>query len=298
MVVPIKTIGGYYIMLKVHQKKNIFLFLLGFALTLVVTACGGSEAEETNTTASAWDQMKEKGTITVGTAGTLYPTSYHDSETDQLTGFEVEVVREMGKRLDLEVEFVEMAFDGMLTSINSGTIDIAANDISITEDRKEKFAFSIPYKYSFATAIVRKDDLSGIETIEDIKGKKAAGEATTIYMDIARKYGAEEVIYDNATNEQYLRDVSSGRTDIIINDYYLQKLGLEAFPDLNITIHPELKFETPDEGVGMIMKKGNNELKEQIDQTIKEMLEDGTISELSKQFFGGDDVTQKPVLNY
>src|SRR5690606_9610138 len=108
---------------------------------------------------------------------------------------------ELARRLELEVEFVEMAFDGMLTSINSGQVDIAANDISITEERREKFAFSDPYKFSFATMIVRKDDLSGIKTIEDIKGKKAAGEATTVYMDIARKYGAEEVIYDNATNE-------------------------------------------------------------------------------------------------
>ncbi|MET3695911.1 amino acid ABC transporter substrate-binding protein (PAAT family) [Bacillus oleivorans] len=277
-------------------QKFIFAVLLA-AIALVVTACGSS-GENTADSASKWDQMKENGTIKVGTAGTLYPASYHDSESDQLTGFDVEVVREMAKRMGLEAEFVEMAFDGMLTSLNSGTIDIAANDISITEDRKEKFAFSIPYKHSFATAIVRKDDLSGIDTIEDVKGKKAAGEATTIYMDIARKYGAEEVIYDNATNEQYLRDVSSGRTDIIINDYYLQKLGIAAFPDLNITIHPDLKFETPDQGAGIIMKKDNNQLKEQIDQTLQEMLEDGTISELSKQFFGGDDVTKKPDLNY
>ncbi|WP_243298539.1 transporter substrate-binding domain-containing protein [Bacillus litorisediminis] len=279
-----------------HKRPIVFACLL-ISLAFVITACSSTGADEPNATGT-WDQIKEKGTIIVGTAGTLYPASYHDSENDQLTGFDVEVVRELSKRMGLEVEFVEMAFDGMLTSLNSGTIDIAANDISITEDRKEKFSFSIPYKYSFATAIVRKDDLSGIKTIEDIKGKKAAGEATTIYMDIARKYGAEEVIYDNATNEQYLRDVSSGRTDIIINDYYLQKLGLAAFPDFNITIHPDLKFETPDEGVGLIMKKENEELKKQIDQTLQEMLKDGTISELSKQFFDGEDVTKKREINY
>lgn len=186
----------------------------------------------------------------------------------------------------------------MLTSINSGQVDIAANDISITEERKEKFAFSDPYKFSFATMIVRKDDLSGIKTIEDIKGKKAAGEATTVYMDIARMYGAEEVIYDNATNELYLRDVATGRTDLIINDYYLQKLALEAFPDLNITIHPDIKFKIPNEGTGIIMKKGEAELQENINKVIREMLEDGTISELSKRFFGGDDVTVMPELEY
>ena len=69
----------------------------------------------------------------------------------------------MAKRMDLKVDFKEMAFDGMLTSLNSGKVDIAANDINKTDDpsRNKKFAFSTPYKFSYATAIVRKDDLSG-----------------------------------------------------------------------------------------------------------------------------------------
>jgi len=281
------------------MRKN-YIFILSLILTVLLSACGNGNQNGTgndgNKSPTLWDEIKSEGKITVATPGTLYPSSYHDSDTNELTGFEVEIVREMAKRLNLEVDFVEMAFDGMLTSINSGQVDIAASDVSITAERKEKFSFSIPYKYSFATAIVRKDDLSGIETVEDIKGKKAAGEATTVYMEIARKYGAEEVVYDNATNELYLRDVAAGRTDLIINDYYLQKQALEYFRDLNITIHPNLKFGTPDEGVGIIMKKDETELQENINKVIQEMLNDGTISELSKKYFGGDDVTVKPEL--
>lgn len=287
------------------KKIKIGLTAIILSILFILGACSNDENEVGNkeglndkTETTAWDRIKEKGKIMVGTSGTLYPTSYHDSKSNELTGFDVEVVREMAKRLDLEVEFVEMAFDGMLASINNGTIDIAANDISITKERKAKFGFSIPYKFSFATAIVRKDDLSGIKTVEDIKGKKAAGEATTVYMDIAREYGAEEVIYDNATNEAYLRDVAIGRTDLIINDYYLQLQALEFFPDLNITIHPDLKFDTPDEGIGIIMKKDEKELQENINKTIQEMLDDGTITKLSKKYFSGNDVTVKPDIQY
>ncbi|MFP3490244.1 transporter substrate-binding domain-containing protein, partial [Staphylococcus sp. SIMBA_130] len=85
-------------------------------------------------------------------------------------GYEVEVVREMAKRLDLDVEFEEMGFDGMLTSINSGKVDLAANDITSTDERMEKFTFSEPVKYSYGTAIVRKDDLSGIQSLDDLEG--------------------------------------------------------------------------------------------------------------------------------
>lgn len=273
------------------------MFVLVLALVVVTAACGNGDSTKEKKENSSWDKIKKEGKITVATSGTLYPTSFHESKTDKLTGFEVEVVREMAKRMDLKVDFKEMAFDGMLTSLNSGKVDIAANDINKTNDpsRNKKFAFSTPYKFSYATAIVRKDDLSGIKTVDDIKGKKAAGEATTNYMKIAKKFGAEEVVYDNATNEQYLRDVSAGRTDIIINDYYLQKLAIAAFPDLNITIHPDLQFETGEKGTSIVMKKANsNELKKHIDQTIQEMLDDGTIAKLSKQFFDGADVTKQP----
>lgn len=230
--------------------------------------------------------------MTVATSGTLLATSFRDPKSDELTGFEVEVVRELGKRLDLDIEFKELGFDEMLTSVNTGQIDIAANDIEITEDRLDNFIFSTPIKHSYGTAVVRKDDLSGIKTLEDLKGKKAAGASTSIYMEIARSYGAEEVTYDNATNEVYLRDVSIGRTDVILNDYYLSTFGVAAFPELNITIHPDIKY-SPSE-VGLVMNKDNKELAENVNKTLEEMLEDGTISEISAEFFGGADVSVKP----
>ncbi|MBG9917535.1 transporter substrate-binding domain-containing protein [Bacillus sonorensis] len=267
------------------------------AFVFITAACSTAQ-NGTRDQKTAWEQLKEKGKIVVATSGTLYPTSYHDTDTgkDKLTGYEVEVVREAAKRLGLDVEFKEMGFDGMLTAVNSGQVDAAANDITMTKDRQKKFLFSKPYKYSYGTAIVRKKDLSGIRTLDDLKGKKAAGAATTVYMDIARKYGAEEVIYDNATNEQYLKDVANGRTDVILNDYYLQKLALAAMPDLDLTIHPDFKYYPHQQG--LIMKKGNTGLKEQFDQTIKDMLKDGTIKKISKTFFGGADVSKKQDIDF
>lgn len=279
-------------MLKALILKN-GMAAIGVLSLGLLAGCGSSDqTEETAETKSAWDEIQEKGSLKVATSGTLLATSFRDAESDELTGFEVEVVRELGERLDLEVEFTELGFDEMLTSVNTGQIDMAANDIEISEDRLDKFIFSTPIKYSYGTAVVRKDDLSGIKTLEDLKGKKAAGASTSIYMEIARDYGAEEVTYDNATNEVYLRDVSIGRTDVILNDYYLSTFGVAAFPELNITIHPDIKY-SPSE-VGLVMNKDNEELADNVNQVLEEMLEDGTISEISAEFFGGADVSVKP----
>ncbi|WMT28800.1 transporter substrate-binding domain-containing protein [Bacillus aerius] len=278
-------------MSRFYHRKPIWVLLIVSALMLVMSACNQSGSSQSGE--SKWDQIRKKGKIVVATSGTLYPTSYHDTSNgkDQLTGYEVEVVKEAFKRLDVKVEFKEMGYDGMLSAINSGQVDAAANDIDITDDRKDKFAFSTPYKYSYGTAIVRKDDLSGIKTLKDLKGKKAAGAATTIYMDVARKYGAKEVIYDNATNEQYLKDVANGRTDVILNDYYLQTLALAAFPKLNITIHPDLKYMPNEQG--FVIKKDNTELQKELNRVLKEMKKDGTMKKISEKFFNHADVSKK-----
>lgn len=276
-----------------NSIKRLAPFLLMGLVVFVISACSnGNEGDQLADEASVWEQIQEEGKLVVATSGTLYPTSYYEEGSDTVTGYEVEVVREMGKRLDLEVEFEEMGFDGMLTSINSGKVDLAANDITNTEKREEKFTFSEPIKYSYGTAIVRKDDLSGIKSLDDLDGKKAAGASTTIYMEVARENGAEEVIYDNATNEQYLRDVSTGRTDIILNDYYLQTLALAAFPDLNITIHPDIEYYPNNQAV--VMKKDSGELESKVNETLKEMKDDGTLKELSEKFFNGADVSVEP----
>ncbi len=273
-------------------KKQGWALLAGTLSLSLLAGCGSSDSESGSEEAkTAWDEIKEEGTLTVATSGTLYPTSFREEGTDKLTGFEVEVVREVAERLELEVEFTELGFDEMLTSVQTGQVDLAANDIEATEDRKEKFAFSTPFKFSYGTAIVRKDDLSGIETLEDLKGKKAAGASTSVYMELARSLGAEEVVYDNATNEAYLRYVAFERTDVILNDYYLQTLALAAFPELNITIHPDIKY-SPSE-VSMVMSKENEELVKNINGAIEEMLEDGTIANISKEFFNDADVTEK-----
>lgn len=272
-----------------HSKAVIFSFTMAFFL--ILAACSGKNEADSKDT--GWEQIKDKGKIVVATSGTLYPTSYHDTDSgsDKLTGYEVEVVREAAKRLGLKVEFKEMGIDGMLTAVNSGQVDAAANDIDVTKDREKKFAFSTPYKYSYGTAIVRKDDLSGIKTLKDLKGKKAAGAATTVYMEVARKYGAKEVIYDNATNEQYLKDVANGRTDVILNDYYLQTLALAAFPDLNITIHPDIKYMPNKQA--LVIKKSNEALQKKMNEALKEMSKDGSLTKLSKQFFNKADVSKK-----
>lgn len=264
-------------------KKLSGIFSL-IAVILVIGACGKPAAKETSGD-NSWNKVEKANKLVVATSGTLFPASYYDDQ-NELTGYSVEVTREIAKRLGLDIEFKEYNIDGTIASLKNGTADLIANDLSLSKARAKNFALSLPLKYSFDSMIVRKSDNSGISSLEDLKGKKAAGEATTGYMKIAEKFGAELVSYDNATNDQYLTDVANGRTDVILNDYYLQKMSVGALPDIPVKILEDVYFNASTSG--LLYNKKDVALREKIDQIIVEMQTDGKLKELAETFFGTD----------
>ncbi len=269
------------------KKLSLLLFIL--TIGFVLTACGTEEAgtKNSNTASeekSSWDRIKESGKLVVGTEGLYFPVTYFDEDTKELTGFDVEVVRELGKRLGLEIEFKTMEFDGLLPALRNGQIDVAANDFTITEERLEKFDFTIPIKHSFGSAIVREDGSSNIETVEDLTGKKVGGSATSNYSEFARSQGAEVVVYTGS--DTVLPEIVNGRVDATLNDYLVLIQHLKQFNKPGLKLAENVKFE-PNVGA-IVMQKDSPELKEQLDTVLQEMIDDGTVKEIALEFFGAD----------
>lgn len=282
-------------------QRNKKALLSGFAAfsALFLAACGNTDtgnssdetanSDNTSTEKTVWDRIEESGVLKVATSGTLFPSSYHGDD-NELTGYEVEVVKEVADRLGLEVDFMEMGVDGMLTAVQSGQVDAAANGFDITEARLEDYHFSDPYKYSFGGLVVRASDNSGIETMEDWEGKKAAGGATTVYMALAKQLGAEPVTYDNATNDVFFRDVASGRTDFIPNDYYVSNTAVQFYAELGVKMS-DLYYNPSQQAI--VLSKDDTSVKEKIDPILAELAEEGVLTELSEEFFGGEDVSKE-----
>ncbi|NRR75514.1 transporter substrate-binding domain-containing protein [Tetragenococcus halophilus] len=269
------------------MKKNFIVLLL--LLGGVLTACTNNEensAEEDN----SWQNVEEEGQLTVATSGTLYPSSFYNDD-NELVGYDVDVAKEVADRLDVDIEFEEYNVDGQISSLQNENTDFAANDFSLNSDREENFLLSSPIKYSFASLIVREEDDSGIASLEDLEGKKAAGEPNTSYMRAAEQYGVELVTYDNATNEQYLTDVANGRTDTVVNDYYLQKMTTETLDDIPVKILDDVYFNLDHNG--FLFEKEHEALHEKVNEVLAEMKDDGTLKEISEEYFDAD-VSEKP----
>ncbi len=274
-------------------KKIVTSALLVSSLTLAACSNDTSQTTSSSTEQTQWEKIQEAGVLKVATPGTLFPTSYYNDK-EELVGYEIDMLNEIGKRLNIEIEYQEIGVAEAFTSVDSGKVDIAVNNFDTTPERLEKYNFSIPYKYSVGGYIVREDGSSGLEKadLSDWTGKKAGGGAGTQYMKIAEKLGAEPVIYDNVTNDVYLRDVSTGRTDFIPNDYFTQVMAVKwvkaNFPDIKVKMG-EAKYNPTEQGI--VMSKADDSLKEKLDEAIKSMQEDGTLKAISEKYYAGQDLT-------
>lgn len=272
------------------MKTKLGVSILASLAVITLGGCAASNSTSKSSTDANWDKIEKDKTITVATSGTLFPASYHNKE-NKLVGYDIDVITEAAKRLNLKVKTVEYNVDGQLAAVQNGSADLIANDMSINKERAKKFTLTSPIKWSFGSMIVRKSDDSGIKSFDDLKGKKAAGEATTNYMKIAESMGATLVNYDNATNDQYLTDVANGRTDVILNDYYLQKMATAALPDVPVKILPNLYFNLSSSG--FLMKKTSTTLEKKLNDELAAMKKDGTLQKISKEYYYAD-VTEKP----
>ncbi|WKA51846.1 transporter substrate-binding domain-containing protein [Planococcus liqunii] len=275
------------------NTKHLLLLLAVLAAVILLAACGSKEtsneaaASSENKEQNAWERIEEAGKIVVGTEGLYYPITYHDETTKELTGYDVEVARALGEKLGLEVEFKEMEFDGLLPALRNGQIDIAANDFAITDERKEKFDFTVPVKHSYGSAIVRESDNSGIESVEDLKGKKVGGSATSNYSKFAQEQGAEVIVYTGS--DTVLPEIVNGRVDATLNDYLVLMRSLEQYDKPGLKLAEGVKFSFSSSAI--VMPKDSPELKEKLDAALEELLADGTLKEISTKFLGAD-VTQ------
>lgn len=100
-------------------------------------------------------ELKEKGTLTIGLEGTFAPYSYR--KDGKLTGFEVELGKQLAKEMGLKAKFVPTKWDGLIAGLDTGKYDVVLNNVTITKERKEKYLFSKPYIYSHFALITKKD---------------------------------------------------------------------------------------------------------------------------------------------
>ncbi|MBV6682828.1 amino acid ABC transporter substrate-binding protein [Rossellomorea sp. RS05] len=266
------------------KKWRISIVLIA-VLSLVLTACSSGDSKSGSDEEALYNKVKEDGKILIGTEGTYPPFTFHD-DSGKLTGFDVELAREVAKRLGVKAEFQETQWDAMFEGLNSKRFDMIANQVGVREDRQKKYDFSTPYIESSAVVVAKKDN-KNVKSFEDIKGLKSAQSLTSNYRDIAEKNGAE--IQGVEGLSQSIELIEQGRVDVTVNDKISVLDYLNKKKGANVKIVAEAGEASES---AFMFRKGDDKLVKEVNKALEDMKEDGTYKKISEKWFG-EDVSPK-----
>ncbi|MBI3241073.1 MAG: transporter substrate-binding domain-containing protein [Chloroflexi bacterium] len=302
------------------MKKIHLIISLVVLAALVLTACGG--AATTAAPADLLGEITARGTLVVSTDPNYAPQSVAKPDgtrtagtkcaSDQLTageleGFDIDVALELGKRLGVETCFVTPGWDIITAGSWADKWDISVGSMTITTGRQQVLHFTTPYYYTPAQFAAAAD--SGIASLDDLNGKAiCVGVATTYESYLNKKFDdlglPESSIYAQppegvtvvplTSDQDCAQSIAAGRTDFqayltsgtvvdqnIASGVPVVKVGGAAYSeDLSVAIDRSHKLNP-------------TTLVSKIDDAVKAMHADGTLSKLSNQWFGGD-LTQAP----
>lgn len=257
--------------------KKLFLLLASSAL---LAACGS----ETATTENGTDTLKDS--YVVGLDETFAPMSFRDSN-GEIVGFDVDLAKEIGAIEGIAFEFQPIDWVMKETELNAGNIDLIWNGYTITEERKEKVAFSDAYLENSQIIVTLSD--STISEKADLADKVVATQQASATLDamnadetgIVEKFdGGEPILYP--TFNDVFNDLESGRSDAIVVDevlgrYIMKQKGADKFDVL------EEDFGDEEYGVGI--RKEDTALQEAINAGLAELKENGKYDEIYAKWF-------------
>jgi polar amino acid transport system substrate-binding protein len=232
-------------------------------------------------------------TLRAGTECTYHPFNFRD-ENGNLQGYDIDIGMEVGKRIGAEIEWVCQKWDGMIPSLLAEKYDLIVASMSITDERSEKIDFSVPYRISVGQFIAAKDKnlqlFNEDESVnaEGFKDVKIGLQRATTYDNWiqAKAPDAEIVRYDNV--EPLYLDLTAGRVDAIMTNPMKAHLKFLSQPDgagFGIVGPQITDQEFFGIGVGIGIRKGNEELLARINEALESMKTDGTMGGFGKKYF-------------
>ncbi len=249
--------------------------VVGMLVLLLGMAAGcGSDTKSSSKPA-------DKKELIVGTEPSFAPFEFPDKKDGSHTGFDMELIRAMGKKAGFETVTVKgMGFDALIPSLDSGNIDVAIAGMSITDARKEKVNFTDPYYESGLSILVPKDN-NTVKSFDDLKGKTIAVQLGTTGAEQAGKIeGATVKTFD--TSDTACLEMKNGGADAVISDlpvlqYFLKQGGAEYAKIAS----------TPQKGdfYGIATAKKNKELCDKLNKALGEMKQNGEYQKLYDKWF-------------
>ncbi|MBD9596909.1 transporter substrate-binding domain-containing protein [Ensifer sp. ENS05] len=239
--------------------------------------------------------------LKIGTSADYPPWESVDA-SGEIVGFDRDFGNELCKRIGESCVWSNQAYDGLLPGLQVGKFDLVISGVSINEERAKQVDFSAAYADAPNSVVAAADSdaakaVSVGELLEALKGKTVGVQTGTTHEQVAAAHfeGAQVRLYDRP--DQVVDDLLAGRIEAglmersalepLMKDRGAGKLSY-AGPSLTSSDFPEFG-----QGQGVAIRKGKDELLSKIDEAVKAMLSDGTLSALSEKWFSYDLAAKK-----
>ena len=246
------------------------------ALALALAACGSSSSS-----ADKLQAIKDAGKIRIGFEGTFAPWNYHN-EAGELVGMEKEIGDLIAADLGVTAEYTETPWDSLIAGVDADRYDIVINNVSPTEERKQKYDFSNPYVTSEGKVAVLQD--SELQTIADLNGATAASSETSNFRTLLEEAGAKMTIVTGF--DEAIEQVLTGRVDACGNDAVTFAYYQEQHPDAPIRLLDGVLGNASEAAI--LMPKGATTLQTAINDSIAKHLENGDFKAIYEKYVGID----------
>ena len=253
------------------------------ALALALAACGSSSSSTSGSSAAAdkLQAIKDAGKIRIGFEGTFAPWNYHN-EAGELVGMEKEIGDLIAADLGVTAEYTETPWDSLIAGVDADRYDIVINNVSPTEERKQKYDFSNPYVASEGKVAVLQD--SSLQTIADLNGATAASSETSNFRTLLEEAGAKMTIVTGF--DEAIEQVLTGRVDACGNDAVTFAYYQEQHPDAPIRLLDGVLGDASQSAI--LMPKGTTTLQTAINDSIAKHLENGDFKAIYEKYVGID----------
>lgn len=224
--------------------------------------------------------------VKMGTEG-AYPPFNNINEDGKLVGFDIEIGNALCDAMDVTCEWVTSDWDGIIPALLAKKFDTIMASMSITEERKEKIAFTNKY-YTSPVRFIRRKGTGA--SPEDISGAVVGVQSATVSENLVRGRFPNAEVKTYAEQEQANLDLTSGRVDLVAADAFvlMDFVDSEAGNDVEFVGPSYTDEEYLGEGIGIGVRKEDDELRKMLNQAIKQIREDGTYQKINAKYFDFD----------
>lgn len=267
--------------------KRLLLICLAIAMVLPLIACNSSSSS--NTDSSSGSQTAEKKTFTVGFDANFPPYGYRD-DNGEYVGFDLDLAQEVCNRRGWTLVKQPIDWDSKDMELSAKTIDCIWNGFTMSEDRLDKYTWTEPYVDNSQVFVVAKD--SGIKTFDDLAGKTVAVQTASSALEALDSDDCKELKASFKSLEQIpeyntaFMNLEAKSVDAIAMDIGVAKYQIESRGDKFVMLSEPIITEK----YGIAFLKGNETLRDEVQNTLYDMLKDGKLDEIAKKWELSDSV--------